>query len=352
MVKRRKKQPTIRRTHIIAMGAIFALAMMFVFIAWWWQGRGTDAIAPVTLFVEEEPIRYRHPVTGVWMDTQISVLPQLFGVMVDEHEDAHPLSGIEQAFLVIEAPTEAGIPRLLAFFTDEQEMEKIGPVRSARPYFVEMVQAWDAVYAHVGGSPEALAQIENEPVKDLNQYWNGSFFWRSWDRFAPHNVYTSSELLRLFVEGKEDPAYETWTFKDSVEEVPSEVSDVFLDFSFYDWGNTTWKFDREHHQYQRFLGEDPYPLENEAEIFADNIVILFTDIEIMDDIGRRNIRTIGEGEGYLLQDGQIVSIIWKRPEYKNIPRFYTEGGEEIALNAGTTWIEVLPDQSSVSFSDL
>ncbi|KKU30776.1 MAG: PEGA domain protein [Candidatus Uhrbacteria bacterium GW2011_GWE2_46_68] len=286
------------------------------------------------------------------MDTQKSILPQLFGVMVDEHEDAHPLSGIEQAFLVIEAPTEAGIPRLLAFFTNEQEVEKIGPVRSARPYFVEMVQAWDAVYAHVGGSLEALASIEDEPVKDLNQYWNGSFFWRSWDRFAPHNVYTSSEFLRLFAGEEDDPIYETWTFKDSAKEVPPEASSIFLDFSFYSWGNTTWKFDSKRHQYQRFLGEHFYPLENGAEIFADNVVILFTDIEIVDDMGRRRIRTTGEGEGYVLQDGQIISIIWKRPENKNIPRFYAEGGEEIALNAGTTWIEVMPDSSSVLFSDL
>jgi len=100
------------------------------------------------------------------------------------------------------------------------------------------------------------------------------------------------------------------------------------------------------------LGEHFYPLENGAEIFADNVVILFTDIEIVDDMGRRRIRTTGEGEGYVLQDGQIISIIWKRPENKNIPRFYAEGGEEIALNAGTTWIEVMPDSSSVLFSDL
>ncbi len=334
------------------MGAIFALAMMFIFVFWLWQGKGKEEPLSLSFFEEEEPLRYRHPVTGVWMDTSLTTLPQIFGVMVDEHEDAYPLSGIEQAFLVIEAPTEAGIPRLLVFFTEEQEVDKIGPVRSARPYFIDFVQAWNAVYAHVGGSPQALAQIEVDLIWDLNQYWYGSFFWRAKDRYAPHDVFTSTELLRLFAEGEEDPIYETWTFKDSAKEIPVEVPHVFLDFSFYDWGNTTWQFDRERHQYQRFLGEDPYPLQNEADIFADNVVILFTDVEIIDEIGRRSIRSTGEGEGYLLQDGQIISLIWKRPENKNIPRFYTEGGEEIALNAGTTWIEVLPDSSSVLFSDL
>jgi len=350
--KRRKTILSTRRTYIIATAIIIALAMMFVFIHWIWQGgekRGEEISSVIS---GQEETHYRHPLTGVWTEISVSSLPQVFGVMIDEHVDAQPLSGIDQAFLVIEALTEAGIPRLLAFFSEEQEVEKIGPVRSARPYFVDFVQAWDGVYAHVGGSPEALAQIVSQDVRDLNQYWYGSFFWRASSRYAPHNVYTSTELLRSFVEGEEDPVYETWTFKDSATDQVSESAEIFLTFSSYPWANPSWRFDPTQDRYQRFLEGEPYPLESEATVFADNVVILFTDVEVVDEIGRRHIRTTGEGEGYVLQDGQTIPIIWKRPENKNIPRFYAEDGNEIFLNAGTTWIEVLPSAASVSFSAL
>jgi hypothetical protein len=69
---------------------------------------------------------------------------------------------------------------------------------------------------------------------------------------------------------------------------------------------------------------------------------------MVDDIGRRDIRTVGEGEGYLLQEGKIIPIAWKRPQKTNIPRFYAEDGTEYTLLAGVTWIEVLPGPSSVT----
>jgi hypothetical protein len=346
--KRRIKSKKNRRMHIIAMGAVFALAMMFVFALLFWPGCKDPQEGTTIFSAQEESGHYRHPVTGVWLETPLSSLPRVFGVMVDEHEDAQPLSGVDQAFLVIEAPTEAGIPRLLAFFTDEQSVEKIGPVRSARPYFIEWAQMFDALYAHVGGSPQALEQLAREDVIDLNQYWNGSFFWRSSDRDAPHNVFTSTDLLSSFVEGEDDPVYETWSFRDTSQKISEEVTEVTLDFSIYAWGDSTWRFDTSSKRYQRFLGEDIYSLEDGASVFADNVVILFTDVEIVDDIGRRDIRTVGEGEGYLLQEGMATPIVWKRPQETNIPRFYTEDGTEYALLAGVTWIEVLPGPSSIT----
>jgi len=108
---------------------------------------------------EQEVIR--HPLTGQIIDAQLDNLPQVFGVMVENSADAWPLSGLDQAFLVIEAPVEGSIPRFIAFFSDDQEVEKIGPVRSARPYYIDWNDGLQAMYTHVGGSPEALELIKN-----------------------------------------------------------------------------------------------------------------------------------------------------------------------------------------------
>ncbi len=164
------------------------------------------------------------PLTGVFVE-QAHSNQQVFGIMIDEHVDARPQSGIDQAFLVMEAPVEAGIPRLLAFFSQDQKMEKIGPVRSARPYFVDWALELAALYTHVGGSNEALDKIKNGATFDLNQFWHDSQFWRVTDRDAPHNVYTSTDLLGSYVKQKQNagrpaPLYGVWKFKTTE---PTEV---------------------------------------------------------------------------------------------------------------------------------
>ncbi|MCI0479693.1 DUF3048 domain-containing protein, partial [Candidatus Uhrbacteria bacterium] len=121
---------------------------------------------------------------------------QPYAVMVENAPDARPLSGPATADLVIEAPVEGGITRLMLVFDATSTAEQIGPVRSARPYFVEWAAAIGAVYAHCGGSPDGLALIRSiEGFRDLDEFWNGNRFWRSSKRFAPHNIYTSMERL-------------------------------------------------------------------------------------------------------------------------------------------------------------
>jgi len=119
--------------------------------------------------------------------------------MVENHPDAWPLSGMSKAQVVIEAPVEGGITRFLVFFDPATEVDEIGPVRSARPYYVEWADSWHAFYAHVGGSSEGLRLIQTKDnLIDIDQFRHGNTFWRSILRFAPHNVYTSMRQLTDF----------------------------------------------------------------------------------------------------------------------------------------------------------
>lgn len=76
-------------------------------------------------------------------------------VMIDDHPAARPQSGFNDASVVWQAPAEGGIPRYMMWFQDSVP-PAVGPVRSARLYFVAWASEWDAVYAHVGGSPQAM----------------------------------------------------------------------------------------------------------------------------------------------------------------------------------------------------
>ncbi|MEK7620002.1 MAG: DUF3048 domain-containing protein [Patescibacteria group bacterium] len=337
--------PTIARAQAratVGLLVVVLLAVLVVLVLPRFVFRDNGVSAPGE---EQESLLYRHPLTGVAVSEEVEP-SQVFAVMVDNHEEAWPPSGVEQAFLVIEVPVEAGIPRMLAFFTQEQVVEEIGPVRSARPYFLDWVAELDAQYVHVGGSNAALDLIASGGTFDMNQYWWGEYFWRAnGNRYAPHNVFTSTELLNAFYTLREEAGvaptrlYDLWTFKDP--EPTNAESSLYIDF----WSPVyvvDWIYDEKTGRYAREQFNEPHVVESGAQIMADNVAVVITDIEIIDNVGRREIRTTGEGEGYVLQDGVAIEATWKKPSTSERLKFYNRvSGEEIVMNAGTTWIEVV-----------
>lgn len=297
--------------------------------------------------VIDEPPGVPHPLTGELQKEERAELPRVAAVMIDNHFDAWPPSGLDQAFMVVEAPVEGGISRMLAFYYEDQEVEEIGPVRSARPYYLDWASELDALYVHVGGSPEALDLIATGSTFDMNQYWWGDYFWRANDRFAPHNVMTTSENLFEFSVAREELGYAperlygTWEFKDR-ETLEPEVTTLELTFAepVYIIG---WEFDVDSGAYLRDQYYQPHETGEGEQISAHNVVVIETDVEVIDSVGRRSLRTTGEGDGYVFQDGQQIGIRWEKSSASERLRFYhVDSGEEVVMNAGRTWIEVLP----------
>jgi len=317
----------------------------------WWMNHKPfvemNASQPVSKNLVQDPL------TGL-MVNEVHAHQFVFGAMIDEHVDARPQSGIDQAFLVIEAPVEAGIPRLLAFFSQDQSVQKIGPVRSARPYFIDWVNELNALYTHVGGSNEALDKIKNGTTFDLNQFWNDPQFWRSNDRSAPHNVYTSTNLLGAYVKKKQDagkiskPLYGFWKFKTvlSTDVLPEKftVSYVNPDYVF------SWAYSVEKKTYVRLFEDTPMKTLEGGEIQAQNIAVVITDVSVIDAVGRRAIRTTGEGKAFLFQDGKKMNVTWKKPASGERLRFYGSDGKEVEMNPGKTWIEVIGDESQLTIA--
>ncbi|MBU0614435.1 DUF3048 domain-containing protein [Patescibacteria group bacterium] len=292
----------------------------------------------------------RHPLTGEVIENSLSHLPQVFGIMVENSKDAWPLSGLDEAFLVIEAPVEANIPRFVAFFSEDSEFGKIGPVRSTRAYYLDWNDALQAVYGHVGGSPEALELISSvyETI-DLNQFWQSEYFYRqtSGGRYAPHNVYTTGNLLISALDelSLENPVYSVWEFKNDSpvkEENAVSVEVDFADGSTYD---VLWEYQSELNSYLRYQAGDIMLMEDDAKIYANNVVVIATDIRVIDNEGRKSLRTTGEGDALIIQDGEAFVAKWKKEQRTDRIKFFTYDGYEIAMNAGVTWIEVVDDLS-------
>jgi hypothetical protein len=310
----------------------------------------------------------RHPLTGEKLEAELEKEPQVFAVMVENSYEAWPLSGLNDAFLVIEAPVEGNIPRFETFFYEGQKVDKIGPVRSARPYYLDWADELNALYAHVGGSPEALDLISsNKTTRDLNEFYQGEYFWRdNIGRSAPHNAYTSTALLAsaLTEVGGGTAGYGTWNFKDD-EPTTDKVASPTINWSDGAVYDVTWNYSGDTNAYERIQGNAVMHVSSGASVMANNVVIMQSDVSVVDDVGRRHVRTLGEGKAIVYQDGKRIDATWKKDSRTGRLTFFHALPEDLGLtgngsvttsdvdlpidmNAGKTWIEVVPDLSKVS----
>ncbi|MBU1126450.1 MAG: DUF3048 domain-containing protein [Patescibacteria group bacterium] len=334
----------------IGLGLLMIVVLVIVFSLSSTVDKVSPAVQNVTDILGITDELPRHPLTGVAIDEEYKTLPQVFGIMVENSADAWPLSGIDDAFLVIEAPVEANIPRFIVFFSDEDATAKVGPVRSARSYYLDWNDEFDAVYAHVGGSPEALELIRDKfETIDFNQFWHGEYFYRSTARYAPHNVYTTIENLTSALEELDlkKPEYGTWLFKNDepVENNGKSLSVNFADGTTYD---LDWRYNQKTNDYTRYQGTSIMRLDYGDTVEVNNVAVIATDIKIIDNEGRKSIVTVGEGDALLAQDGKVIVCRWRKEERTERLRFFDIDGEEIKMNAGKTWIEVVSSLSQVT----
>ena len=267
-------------------------------------------------------------------------------VVIDNHPDSRPLVGLAQANLVYEAEVEGVTTRYLAIFADDQELDNIGPVRSARSYYIDWARELSALFVHCGGSPEALVKIIKDNIFDLNEFYNGKYFWRADNRPAPHNVFTSSKNLREYTDDKNltEGKYFSWHYKDDTPLMQSTSSKITIpEF------RVIWEYDKGENNYVRYLGKEKHLGSEGGEIKAKNIIVAFMAATVIDEELRLKIENIGIGQAIVCLDGACREGEWRKKSATSRTRFYNLSGEEFIFNAGPTWIEVVRPGYEVSY---
>ena len=277
-------------------------------------------------------------------------LPGAFLVMIDNLKAARPQSDLDKADLVYEIIAEAGITRNFALFY-HQEAEKIGPVRSARGYFVQLARGYDAPLVHAGGSQEALAMIPQIGVKDFDEIYNsGAYFWRDKTRKKPHNLYTSTDKL---LQGAKTKKYELKT--PFLQPLGTEwtgtpfTGELIVDYSITNYPyKASWRYLDE--RYERSINGKPHVMEDDISITADNILIMVTKITtyVKDNIPLSDVKVVGKGDLISYIDGKKIKGYWQKQTVKDDLKFYDEQGDLLKLKRGTTWIQVVPSLERVT----
>ncbi|HLD34640.1 MAG TPA: DUF3048 domain-containing protein [Patescibacteria group bacterium] len=286
--------------------------------------------------------------------------PAVLGVMIDNLSDARPQYGLTEAMIVYEALAEGGITRFLAIFSEKQTVEMVGPVRSARPYYLDWLAEYgDALYLHCGGSPAALKLIKERNIFDANEFYWGSYYWRSGYQSAPHNIFTNSAKWQAIYSDYGEihrVSWVGWGFRESPSADGEPIRAVSIKYG--PGYQVDWEYVKTEDQggyYRRFINQEvhrgfrgaegPFPIE------AQNVLLQYTETKVLDDVGRKEITAIGRGEARIFRDGLMWRGLWKKENLSSRTIFYNEQGEEIKLAPGKTWVQVAPKGTAVEITN-
>lgn len=287
------------------------------------------------------------PLTGV--GTYGEVDQRIFAVMVNNHPKARPQSGLHKADLVYEILAEGSITRFLAIFQSELP-DVVGPVRSARDYYISLSKDLGAIYVAYGGSPEAFEMLRDRNITDYiggilrRGYADDQFFYRVKFRSAPHNVYITNENL---VKGAETRHFsltqrlQSLSFLSEEEMKESsgyEAKEIQVTYS--NSYQPSYIFDGNSNTYTRYVnGQKDTDLDTKTPIEVSNILIIEAPHKVIDNEGRREINFNNGGKGYLFQLGTVQEIEWKKENGLFIP--YIDGNKAKFV-PGKTWVNVVP----------
>lgn len=298
--------------------------------------------------------------TGEWSEDFVSKRP--IAVMINNLKEALPSSSTKQADIIYECMVEGGITRIMPIFSNYEALEAVGSVRSARHYYINIANEYDAIYVHYGQSKPAKEKLDNGVINNINGLTYDAGFYRDSSRVAPHNAYTSGERI---VKGIEDFGYST-EYADDHEKVLSfyeedteltngqDAATVHVSFSSYSKPYFIYNADTK--LYDRYEYDAPQidnlADENDNILTFKNVIVQISQYECINTKNDlQELTQVGEGEGYYCTNGKAIPITWKKASKGDKTKYYTKDGEELLLNPGKTWISIIGngENTGVSF---
>jgi len=285
-------------------------------------------------------------------------------VVVDNAAAAQPQSGLNDACLVYEVLVEGGITRLVAFYL-HADTAAIGPVRSLRPYMLNLTIPLGAVVAHVGGSPEALSDVVRlrPAAMNIDAFASAGPFRRSESRAAPHNTYTGVSLLRSASRalGYEGQTLTTLT-PDAFDFAPTPEAAVLptgqstrrftVTYAAPRNYSVTYDYDTLTGQWMRYLNGCAH--EDAAtghQVRSATVIVLFAQTQVVpgDPEGRLEVSLTGSGQARIFCLKRVFEVRWSKSGRGSGFVFTDTGGNPVTLPPGPVWVLIVPPGSTVSF---
>lgn len=288
-------------------------------------------------------------------------------VMVNNIKTALPQWGISQADIIYEMLAEGRITRFLAIFKDPSKIDKLASIRSARPYYIDIAQSYDAVYLHFGGSVPAYDAIAAR--KDLINLdgirggWEGSLYQRDAGRKKSmgyeHSVYATGESIEAALATlKQDLTQETqpsaFAFTNTIENVPASIAGgqdaAKVTVTFSSSHKPWFEYNAENGTWLRFqYGTAQMDAIAEKQIEVKNLLVLRMATRDVpgSELKLIEITTTGTGTGYYFCDGKYIPITWQKDTYNSEIHYFDESGAPLELARGKTFVSVVTESADV-----
>ncbi len=286
--------------------------------------------------------------------------------MIDNNVNAQPQASINEAYCVYEIIVEGNETRLMALFKGK-DCDSVGPIRSARHYFLNYALEHDAIYAHLGQSPQAEKDIKSLNIPDINgQIYdtgkartNSSRYWRVQHKKAPHNAYTN---IPSIISISKDKKFSLTSNKKSVlnyskEEVNLSGEDVItcnqVTLPYASNHVVKYVYDAETNRYTRYSkGRKMTDEVDKKDITTKNIIVTFAknyDMPDTEDKGRQEVEVVGTLDGYYITNGKAMKIKCTKSSRSSQTVYKDLSGKEIEVNDGNTFINIVPLKANVTF---
>lgn len=357
----------VKKTLLILFAVIAILFSLWLVLVKSGKVGGKNVLNPLSDKAFDNTPKITADLTGVqYPETEAGswVNERPFGVMINNHTDARPQSGLIYADLVYEMVAEGGITRFLAFYLTNTP-EKIGPVRSTREYYLVLAKELsDAMIMHIGYSPQALVAIDTWPVRSLFRGGCESYPGCTW-RDNPRNVayehtaYVNGVKLRelgvnLGWEGKGD--IRAYVFKDDANKYADKplVNKISIDFWNKGDYSSIFEYNQQNNTYMKFTGYDasdnPIPHKDQEtgeQVEVKNLIVQYAVENSIsgDEKGRLDYQLVGSGKAVVFIDGRAIDATWSKASRDERTLFYDTNGGEIEFNRGKFWIAIVPDRN-------
>jgi Protein of unknown function (DUF3048) N-terminal domain/Protein of unknown function (DUF3048) C-terminal domain len=377
IARKQSHSPLFVLTLIVA--ALVTLTVVLPGCSWFGRAKKQEKKA---VQAEAKPRQTTCPLCGLVVPGLPSIDRRPLAVKVENDPAARPQSGLNQADIVYEEVTEGGITRFMAIFLC-RDVGVIGPVRSARPADIDLVFPYSALFCHCGGGEVTLSMIKASGIADLDQFaWPGAY-WRSHDRRAPHNLYTSTDRLRTAGAGAfpfHGQVVQPFEFLGDAEQAKMEsdraaeirraaanqsspsptynpamtvVNNVHIPYE--PTCAVTYTYDSGSGRFMRFVAGKPHvDRESGGQLAADSVIVQYvteTSSGIVDVRGAESpeLGVLGSGRAQVFVRGRLIDANWQKNTRDELTRYTDNSGKTIKLKPGITWIELVPTTRQATF---
>lgn len=347
------------KRFFVLLGSVFLIAVcLAIFLTgirgnFNWIARKNDAEKNAATNSKNVKGNISCPLDGAMLTS----LPQdrPLAVVIDDLPSVRPQSGLTSADIVYETLAEGGITRLLAIYY-HGEAPRVGPVRSARPYFIQLAGGLNAVLIHAGGSPEALEYMKKHNVDHVDEFRFSRGFWRDPSRKAPHNLFSDTKTLHRLIQDTglnkqvTVPGLNVVASAKDIDSTDDWLESERIEISFSKSNNLAYVYDDKEKVYRRMVGGKPHMDANtDTQISPRNIIVQFVNTKVVDEQGRLEMEIVGQGRALIFASGQVVEAVWKKAAIDKPISYEAVDNDMPEILPGQTWIEIVPQGTKLTF---